>query len=371
MDLFGTSYTAKEIRRLIGRTQQIGGIEQGRFEGGPEDNARFLRFETGTGLSFVVLPDRGMDISSAKFRGASLSWDSLVGQPHPAFFEPQGLGWLRTFFGGLVCTCGMTWMGAPCVDQGEPLGLHGRYSHLPCRNLQVGEEWKGNQCVLWAQGEMRETIVFGPNVLLKRRISTAIGSNTLSIEDTVTNEGFESTPHMFLYHINIGYPVVSPESRLLSPASEVAPRDDEAKDGYRQHNRFDPPKAGYKEKVYFHEMTAGRKGMVSVAIVNPEFMDGQGLGVEVRYRQKELPRFIQWKNMGTSTYVCGLEPANALVLGRAYEREQGTLQSLRPGETRNYRVEIDVLPDQDAIKETERSIRESKRKKRSGSRGKR
>lgn len=357
MELFGASHRAKEIRRFVGRTQQIGGIRQGRFAGGPEDGSRFLQFETGSGLSFTVLPDRGMDISSAKYCGASLSWDSPCGEVHPSFYEPEGLGWLRTFFGGLVCTCGLTWMGAPCTDQGEPLGLHGRYSHLPCRNLQVGEEWRGDRCVLWAQGEMRETVVFGANVLLRRRISTAIGSDTITIEDTVTNEAFDSTPHMLLYHINIGFPVVSPDSRLLSPAAQVTARDEEAADGYRFYNRFDPPKAGYKEKVYFHDMVADRGGMVTVAIVNRELWGGRGLGVVVRYRQKELPLFIQWKNMGTTTYVCGLEPANSLVMGRAYEREQGTLQSLRAGETRHYHVQIGVLPDRAAITEIERAVR--------------
>jgi hypothetical protein len=357
MRLFGTSYTTKEIRRLIGRTQQIGGIREGRFVGGPEDGARFLQFETGTGFSFTVLVDRGMDISSAKYCGASLSWDSPCGEPHPSYFEPEGLGWLRTFYGGLVCTCGLTWAGAPCVDRGEPLGLHGRYCHLPCRNLQVGEEWQGDGCVLWAQGEMRETVVFGPNVLLRRKISTAIGSDTLTIEDTVTNEAFESTPHMLLYHINLGFPVVSPQSRLLTPAAEVTPRDDEAADGQRLYDRFDPPKPGYKEKVYFHDMRADRRGIVTAAIINRKLWGGRALGVVVRYRQKELPRFIQWKNMGTTTYVCGLEPANCLVMGRAHERKQRTLQTLRAGETRQYQVEIGVLPDWTAIAEVERTIR--------------
>ncbi|MFH1739695.1 MAG: aldose 1-epimerase family protein [bacterium] len=356
MKIFGESYAAKQIRRLIGRTQQIGGIRQGRFEGGPEDNARFLQFETGTGFSFTVLPDRGMDIASAKYCGASLSWDSPCGEAHPSFYEPEGLGWLRTFYGGLVCTCGLTWMGAPCVDKGEPLGLHGRYSHLPCRNFQVGEEWEGDNCVIWAQGEMRETVVFGVNVLLRRRISTVLGSNTIVLEDRVTNEGFQSTPHMMLYHINLGFPVVSPGSRLLSPAKEVQPRDEEAADGLARYNRFDPPKPGYKEKVYFHEMPSDRKGMVTVALVNRGFNNRRGLGVVVRYRKKELPRFIQWKNMGATTYVCGLEPANSLVMGRAYERKHGTLQSLRAGETREYRVEIGVLPDKAAIAEAESAI---------------
>lgn len=357
MKIFGEIYQAGQIRRLIGRTQQIGGIRQGRFEGGPEDRARFLQFETGTGFMFTVLPDRGMDIASAKYGGASLSWDSPCGEVHPSFYEPQGLGWLRTFFGGLVCTCGLTWMGSPCVDEGIELGLHGRYSHLPCRNLKVGEEWNGNECILWAEGEMRETVVFGVNVLLRRKISTALGSNTLTIEDTVTNEGFEATPHMLLYHINLGFPVVSPNSCLLSPAKQVQPRDEEAADGFERYNRFDDPQSGYKEKVYFHEMPSDRKGMVTVAVVNKGFQNRRGLGVMVRYRQKELPRFIQWKNMGTTTYVCGLEPANALVMGRAHERKHGKLQTLAAGETRQYRVEIGVLPDKAAIAEIEHTIR--------------
>ncbi len=356
MELFGKSYKCDEIRRLIGRSVQIGGIRQGRFIGGPEDGARFLHVETGTGLSFTVLPDRGLDISSAKYRGASLSWDSPCGEAHPSFYEPAGLGWLRTFFGGLVCTCGLTWMGAPCLDEGEELGLHGRYSHLPCRNLQVGEEWDGDTCRLWIRGDMREAVVFGTNVLLRRRISTAIGSNSIALEDTITNEAFEPTPHMLLYHINIGFPVVSPESRLLSPSVKVTPRDEEAADGLRLYNRFDPPTPGYKEKVYFHEMVADKGGTVTVAIVNPSLWAGQGLGVAIRYRQKELPRFIQWKNMGTTTYVCGLEPANSLVMGRAHERKEGTLPWLQPGETREYRLEIAVLPDRKAIAEIKRGV---------------
>ncbi len=354
--IFGQAYARDAIAKHIGNLHQIGGIRTLRFEQGPADGSRLLQVETGTGLQFHILPDRGLDISSAKYCGASLSWDSPCGEAHPAHYDPHGLGWLKTFPGGLVCTCGMTWCGAPCQDEGQDLGLHGRFSHLPVQNLQVAEEWDGDRCILRVEGDIRESIVFGENILCHRKITTEIGSNTIRIQDAVTNEGFTSTPHMFLYHINLGYPVVSSESRLISNADVVKPRDAEAEDGKDQYTEFDPPNAGYKEKVYFHQMKVDAGGYVHAAIVNESFADGRGLGVEVSYRQAELSQFIQWKNMGATTYVCGLEPANCLVMGRAEERQRGTLEFLEPGQTKNYDVSITALTSGPEIAECQKRI---------------
>ena len=47
--------------------------------------------------------------------------------------------------------------------------------------------------------------------------------------------------------------------------------------------------------------------------------------------------------MGEGTYVVGMEPGNALVLGRDVERESGRLQFLEPGERREYDLEIGVV----------------------------
>jgi hypothetical protein len=68
-----------------------------------------------------------------------------------------------------------------------------------------------------------------------------------------------------------------------------------------------------------------------------------GLSLFVRYRQKELPRFIEWKMVGQGEYVLGFEPANCQVGGRAKERELGTLQFLEPGEKKEFHLQIGVL----------------------------
>ncbi|MDX9752549.1 MAG: aldose 1-epimerase family protein, partial [bacterium] len=307
-----------------------------------------VQFETGTGLAFQVLPSRGLDIASAKFQGASLALEMPTGEAHPAFFDPRGIEWLRTFHVGLVTTCGLTWAGAPCQDAGQDLGLHGRYSHLPARNLKISDEWVEDDRVLSVSGDLREAYLFGPNLAATRTISTVVGSNTMVIEDTIRNEGFQDTPHQLLYHINIGFPVVSETAQFLAK-STATPRDAIAEPGLTQCRAFEAPSAGYKEQVFYHDIKADDEGFAHVAIVNPDFNEGQGLGIYLRYRQKELPRFAQWKNMLAGAYVCGLEPANCSVQGRAHDRAEGRLQFLAPGEERKTYLELTVLPDNDTI----------------------
>jgi len=310
---------------------------------------RTADFRTGSGFEFTVLVDRGLDIAWASFQGASISWRSPTTAVGPAFFEPEGIGWLRGFHGGLVNTCGLTYMGAPGRDEGEALGLHGRASYTPATNVAYGGDWYGDEYELWLTGQLREAIVFGEYLILRRRISARVGESRLFIEDTVTNEGYQPTPHMQLYHINFGFPVVSPDTELLSASTELKPRDDIAAQGLDQYNRFQPPTPGYQEQVFYHTPKVDADGYAQVALANRKFGGGQGLGGYVRFKPAELPRLVQWKMMGQTVYVCGLEPTTNWVEGRAKERAEGRLQELQPGETRHYQVEIGVLTSQAEI----------------------
>lgn len=60
-----------------------------------------------------------MDITACRYKGISLNWNSAVGASHPAYYEAGGLGWLRTFQGGMLVTCGLDQFGSPCVAAGE------------------------------------------------------------------------------------------------------------------------------------------------------------------------------------------------------------------------------------------------------------
>jgi len=198
-------------------------------------------------------------------------------------------------------------------------------------------------------GQMREASVFGENLVLKRRIASRLGTSRLSIEDCVTNEGFQSTPLMLLYHVNLGFPLMDEQSELLSNSMSVKPRDSVAAAGIGQYNRFQPPTPGYEAQVFYHTLKSDVEGYAKVALVNRTFGGGQGLGVYLRFPLTELPYLVQWKKMGQGHYVCGLEPSTNLVEGRAKERQEGRLKFLEPRESRLYRLEIGVLGSQSEI----------------------
>jgi hypothetical protein len=172
-----------------------------------------------------------------------------------------------------------------------------------------------------------------------------MGENRLVIEDRVENLGFQSTPHMILYHCNIGYPLLDEHAKLLAPSVHAVPRDGDAEAGTSAWSTMQPPTAGYKAQVFFHDMEPDSNGMVTAALVNDRAPEGAPRGAYVRYRAAELPCFTQWKMMEQGTYVLGMEPGNAHVMGRDVERREGRLQFLEPGEVRNYHVELGVLTE--------------------------
>jgi len=343
--LYQRVYSREDLLKRIGNMDQVGGVRLLELSEGTERGVRVALIRTGE-LSLSVSIDRGMDIVNAEYKGIPLAWISPTGIVSPSFFEPEGIGWTRGFPGGLLTTCGLTYMGAPTVDQGEPLGLHGRISYIPARLIYAGSHWEGDEYVTAIEGEARETKIFEPNVALRRRMETRLGSRHFVIHDKVTNEGWGTQPLMILYHLNIGFPIVDDGSSLLSTSRLYVPRDDEARTDAERFDEFHQPISGYKEKVYFHEMLTDAEGYAYSAIVNEKLLDG--IAVYVKYRKSELPRFIEWKMMGEGTYVVGMEPANGLVMGRDKERRWGTLQYLKPQETREFKLEIGVLVGEEA-----------------------
>jgi hypothetical protein len=362
--LYGSRYGKADLLAHVGDISQVARIKPYRLVEGLEDGVLALDVTTGSGLDFTVLPGRGMDISSASYNGRSLAWRSATTDTHAAFFDHEGeggRGWLRGFYGGLVVTCGLTWAGANATENGQSYGLHGRIGNLPATNVSWDGAWEGDDYIMTVRGKMRQATVFGENLQLTRTITCRLGEKRLFLHDVVENLGAHRTEHMMLYHINIGFPIVNDNARLIAPTLSATPRDAEAVKGQDRFTRFQAPEAGFNEQVYFHEFARAEDGKVTTAIVDetaPSADGGApGIGVYCTYSPDELPRFIEWKMMGSGTYVVGMEPANCMVMGRPHDRAEGTLQFLEPSETREYHVEIGVLAGPEEIAAQERSCR--------------
>lgn len=93
----------KELMKHIGSVEQVGGLREVTFDSGKAKGVRAIELDTGN-LYITILPDRGMDIANAKFKGEAISWISKTGVVAPQFYEKDGANWLRSFYGGLLTT---------------------------------------------------------------------------------------------------------------------------------------------------------------------------------------------------------------------------------------------------------------------------
>lgn len=348
-------YVSKEeLLRHTGRLSQLGGITSLTYAEGRARGTSALRVRTAAGLEFWVVPDRGMDLYEASFKGMSLCWHSPTGMVHPSFYSKQGLQWLDVFSAGLLTTCGLTYAGAPTTDGKEELGLHGPYTAIPAEQVGYSERWEGDDCIFEMRGDVRETSVHGANMLLQRTISSSLRSTALAIEDVVTNQGVRSTPLMLIYHLNFGFPLLTERSCIYAPSRSAEPIDDWSKESVESWSTFGPAVRNQRERVYFHEMAAHKDGNVQIVLVqNNEDLQ---LAVRLSYDASTLPQFVQWKITGENHFVLGLEPSNCRTLGRSAERKRGTLQMLEPGESRRFRLQVEVLEGAESIREAIGSI---------------
>ncbi len=347
----------KFLMQRLGNISQFAGAKRYWLADGKAQGVEAVDIKTGGGFAFTVLPGRGMDIAWAEYRGVPVAYMSKTGIASPAYYEKDGVQWLRTFFAGLLTTCGLSNVGGPC-DETEPVvgsqhhGLHGRISNMAADNVCVREEWRGDAYVMTVSGRMREAMLHGENLTLRREITATLGENRLFIRDVVENEGFAEKPLMLLYHINAGYPVLDAGSRLICASQTIIPVTDLAKTEIAQYAKFGAPENAAPERVYFHDLATDGQGQAAAAVVN----DALELGLYVRFDKRQLSRFTEWKQLSTAEYVVGLEPGNCWPIGRIEQRKRGSLEMLPPGEKRIFEVEIGILSGREAIAGFEQAL---------------
>lgn len=360
-ELFGKALSRAELFRRVGRLEQIAGVRLASLGDGLARGVRVLEFRTGSGFAFDVLIDRSFDVGRCEFAGQPLSWLSTAGVVGPWYYEPAGWGWFRAWGGGMVVTCGLdhtllpgrdtaAHFNQPHVIDQVSYGLHGRVGGLPARLAGYGERWDGDDCVLWAEGDVLQSAVFGESLLLRRRIEARVGGSSFAIRDQVTNVGHARTSHMLLYHCNVGFPVVDDGSELLIASRRTTTDYGVPVEGYQ---RMPAPVPNATEACFEHDLVAEPGGTVPVAVVNRSL----GLGVYQVFHISQLAHHTVWRMPGEGTYAVGLEPSTNRDAGRWDARDRGELQWLEPGETRSYDLEIGALPGQQCIGAFEARVR--------------
>lgn len=353
MRVDGKEYSKADVRKRVGAVEQIAGARKMQFAEGKAKNLCCYEVNTGGGLEYTVLADRGLDIALARYKGYSFSYYSKTGFAQPCYFtEDEAEGFLRVFGAGLLTTCGYTYMGAPCEVNGKQYGLHGRATGIPADQLCTHTIWKEDEYEISISGAMRESIVFGENIMLLRKITSLAGQNVIHIDDVIKNEGYQPTPLMMLYHINFGFPFLSEEAELYIPAIRTEPTC--GNEDRSDHLKIERPQANYVERVFYHDMRSNLDGSTVVGLFNPELKSP--FGVYVRFNKKQLPVLTQWKQMGEQDYVLGLEPGTNKTLGYKHAKDHEELIILEPDKEYHIQIEIGIIETQQSWEKLKREF---------------
>ena len=331
--IYGKKLSKKEILKRIGHTSQIMGARRMTVEEGPGKGTSVIRVRNGLGLDITILPDRGLDIMEAGYDGMPLAWipkNDLVSNVH---YDDKGAGWLRSFNGGLLTTCGLRNVGAPAEIEGESFGVHGRYSNTPATQVGIEEYWSNDDYFIKISGKIREAVTFGENLVVNRTITLSTRENTIHIDDQIVNESFRKEAIMILYHFNWGFPLADEHLEIDIDTSNTIGRDFDMADP-DQWRKFSKPVHNINEEVYFHEVNADRQGRCRYRLTNKN----AGLQTEVEWNKDALDQLVQWKMPGEGDYVLGLEPANCRVMGRLEETNSGRIKYLDSFEEKNVHI---------------------------------
>lgn len=293
---------------------------------------RIVDVYNSSGLTFTLLPDRGMDIWSAHYNGIPLTWIS-PGSPHPPDY---GRNWLSLFNGGLLTTCGLDHVGPP----EDGCDIHGGYTRLRADEISIDR----GKTMMRLTAVMHQSSLFGSQITLKRTYSLIIGEPRIAVRDEVVNLSDQPAPFMMLYHCNFGYPLIRQGTELVV-ASDVYPRDPAARAGIETCNHYDEAAPNYAEQVFFHHpriLIEDNGSIASAALIRDD------IGIEIAWNTGHMPYLTQWKNTRQGIYVCGVEPGNCIPEGQNAARQSGRLVVLQPGEQQTFELMLTILDTAEA-----------------------
>ena len=263
-------------------------------------------------LRFLLNVTKALDIMQLYHEGQNMSFISKNG------FSPREHEFLNRFEGGMLYTCGLDAVGGR-----EGYTTHGSHHNIRAEITTTTCDENG-VCV---EGIIRHTAIFGENLVMKRRIFSAIGEGSLTVEDTLINEGFTSAEYALLYHINIGYPMLDEGGEIKGNIKSITPRTPYAKECIDEALKITAPAVAREEMCYYLDVADGCIALENSRI-NKTF--------KVTYSKESLPEFLEWKAETSGDFALGLEPATTRL------DENLSFKTLKSGEKKSFKIKIEV-----------------------------
>jgi len=325
------------------------------YEEGRAQNLRAIEVKCGD-LFFHVMVDKCLDISDLSYKGMNMTFLSKPGLTGRNHYDTNGGEAQRSIMGGLFFTCGYENICAPVNVDGKDYPMHGRMRSTPAEHVSADVVFEDGVYKVVISGEIREAELFGENMVLRRRITSVLGENSIVVEDTVENQSFREEPLMLLYHCNAGYPFLHEGTELVLPGKSVKGREAFSEEHVDRWNVMDAPKDNEQEYVFIHEIGSDTDGNSEVMLVSRDIETALSLS----FNRKNLPYFMEWKSTASGDYVIGLEPANSAVYGKKYHLERGDLHTIKPFEKESFGIKFTVFSCEKDIDEAQKRIEKMK-----------
>ena len=204
-----------DLRDQIGDVSQLASVRHLRFDSGVAAGERLIEVRTAAGLCVNLLPNRCLDLGQVWLHGIPFAW---MGQPDLPSAD-KGVT-LDTVLGGLMATCGFDHVRQPETHEGVHYPLHGSMCLRPMDSVDVAPPVIGEPVRLTAQ-----TVRDGANgarYVFTRTIEIGGTAPRITIDDTVTAD--QGCPIMALYHFNLGYPLLAPDTVVRGFNCAALPR---------------------------------------------------------------------------------------------------------------------------------------------------
>lgn len=248
-------------------------------------------------LRFLLNESKALDISQLWKEGENVSFLSKNG------LNARELPFARRFEGGMLYTCGLNSVGDRAGHE-----LHGGFHNTPAEIFRID----CNEEKIAVSARISDSALFGKNLVLTRTVETLVGSDTLTVTDTLENMGTREEEYCILYHVNLGYPFLDQGVTIEADEEEAIPRTAWAKERTGDRLVFGGAADGEEERCYFI-----RHKTPFVRVVNRE----KGRAFELAYSKETLPCFVQWNSAASGDYALGLEPSTTCLDGAfAYRR---------------------------------------------------
>ena len=267
----------------ISNFQQVASVRRYELTEGRERGLRVIDCDNGK-IRFLLDESKALDVMQLYHEGQNVSFLSKNA------FTSREVNFLNRFEGGMVYTCGLDSVGGR-----EGYELHGTLHNTPSRVTRAECSEEG----IFIEAEIFDTALFGKNLVLKRRVFTSIGSETLEISDRLENRGYREEEYCLLYHVNVGYPMLDEGAKVVGEAKTVVSRTPWAQENVAARTTMTASVANEEEMCYFLTMKEPR-----ISLVNEKIQKTFTL----QWSADTLPHFVQWKSMASGDYALGLEP---------------------------------------------------------------